>query len=75
MVVPQSLRPLTAVASGADLEVLRGLIEAGTITPAVDRSYPLAEAAEAIRYFAEEHPRGKVTITVTSQNTTKEQNP
>ena len=70
MVVPQSLRPLTAVASGADLEVLRGLIEAGTITPAVDRSYPLAEAAEAIRYFAEGHPRGKVTITVTSPNTT-----
>ena len=70
MFVPQSLRPFTAVASGADLEVLRGLIEAGTITPPVDRSYPLAETAEAIRYFAGEHPRGKVTITVTSPNTT-----
>ena len=73
MFVTQNLRPLAAVASGADLEVLRELIEAGTITPPVDRSYPLAETPEAIRYFVEEHARGKITITVTSQNNTKEQ--
>lgn len=70
MFVTQNLRPLAAVASGADLEVLRELIEAGTITPPVDRSYPLAETPEAIRYFVEEHARGKITITVTSQNNT-----
>ena len=74
MFVTQRLRPLTAVASGPDLEVLRELIEAGTITPPVDRSYPLAETAEAIRYFVEGHPRGKITITVTRQNSTQEQN-
>jgi NADPH:quinone reductase-like Zn-dependent oxidoreductase len=73
MFVTQNLRPLAAVASGADLEVLRELIEAGTITPPVDRSYPLAETPEAIRYFVEEHAGGKITITVTSQNNTKEQ--
>lgn len=73
MFVTQSLRPLAAVASGADLEVLRELIEAGTITPPVDRSYTLAETPEAIRYFVEEHARGKITVTVTSQNNTKEQ--
>jgi NADPH:quinone reductase-like Zn-dependent oxidoreductase len=73
MFVTQNLRPLSAVASGRDLEVLRELIEAGTITPPVDRSYPLAETPEAIRYFVEEHARGKITITVTVQNDTKEQ--
>ena len=73
MFVTQNLRPLTAVASGADLEALRKLIEAGTITPAVDRSYPLAETPEAIRYFVEEHVKGKITITVGDQNTIKEQ--
>jgi len=73
MFVTQNLRPLTAVASGADLEALRKLIEAGTITPAVDRSYPLAETPEAIRYFVEEHVKGKITITVTHQNTAEEQ--
>lgn len=73
MFVTQNLRPLTAVASGVDLEVLRELIEAGTITPAVDRSYPLAETPQAIRYFVEEHARGKVTITVADQSNTKEQ--
>ncbi len=72
--VTQNLRPLSAVASGADLEVLRELIEAGTITPSVDRSYPLAETPEAIRSFVEEHVKGKITITVTSQNDIKEQN-
>jgi len=73
MFVTQNLRPLTAVASGADLEVLRELIEAGTITPTVDRSYPLAETPEAIRYFVEEHVKGKIAITVTNQNTAEEQ--
>ncbi len=71
--VTQNLRPLSSVASGADLEVLRELIDAGTITPAVGRSYPLAETAEAIRHFAEGHPRGKITITVGDQSETTEQ--
>jgi len=71
MVVTQNLRPLAAVASGADLEALRELIEAGTITPRVDRSYPLSETPEAIRSFVEEHTRGKITIAV-GQSTTPE---
>ncbi len=74
MFVTQDLRPLAAVAHGADLEVLRELIEAGTITPRVDRSYPLAKTPEAIRSFVEEPVKGKVVITVTSQNDPREQN-
>ena len=48
----------------ADLAVLRELLQAGKITPVVDRTYPLAEAAEAIRYLETGHARGKVVITV-----------
>jgi NADPH:quinone reductase-like Zn-dependent oxidoreductase len=47
-----------------DLEFLNELIGAGHVTPVIDRSYPLAEAAEAMRYLEEGHARGKVVITV-----------
>jgi NADPH:quinone reductase-like Zn-dependent oxidoreductase len=47
-----------------DLIVLGELIESGKITPVIDRTYPLAEVPEAIRYLEEGHARGKVVITV-----------
>jgi NADPH:quinone reductase-like Zn-dependent oxidoreductase len=47
-----------------DLVFLGELLEAGIIAPVIDRSYPLDEIAEAIRYVEEEHARGKVTIRV-----------
>ena len=47
-----------------DLVALTELIEAGHVVPAVDRSFPLAEAAEAIRYVEDGHARGKVVVTV-----------
>lgn len=46
------------------LAVLRELIEAGKVSPVIDRTYPLSEAAEAIRYVEIEHARAKVVITV-----------
>jgi NADPH:quinone reductase-like Zn-dependent oxidoreductase len=46
-----------------DLIVLGELIESGKITPVIDRTYPLAEVPEAIRYLEEGHARGKVVIT------------
>jgi NADPH:quinone reductase-like Zn-dependent oxidoreductase len=48
----------------ADLAVLRELLEAGKVTPVVDRTFPLSEVAEAISYLEEGHARGKVVITV-----------
>jgi len=48
----------------ADLLVLKELIESGQVTPVVDRTYPLSEAAKAIAYLKEGHARGKVVITV-----------
>jgi NADPH:quinone reductase-like Zn-dependent oxidoreductase len=47
-----------------DLETLRELIEAGEIAPVVDRTYPLSEVPDAIRYLRKGHARGKVVITV-----------
>jgi len=47
-----------------DLTVLGDLMQAGKVTPVIDRRYPLSEAREAIRYLEAGHARGKVVITV-----------
>lgn len=60
----QRLRPLTSKEKLEDLQALAELIEAGAVTPVIDRAYPLAEAPEAIRYLEQGHPGGKVVITV-----------
>lgn len=48
----------------ADLDVLRELLEAGKVTPVVDRRYELSEVAEAFRYLGEGHARGKIVVSV-----------
>ena len=53
-----------------DLMFMKELIEAGKVTPVIDRRYPLGETAEAIRYLEEGHARGKVVITVEYDNKT-----
>jgi len=62
--VGQKLGTFIASENNADLIVLKGLIESGKVTPAIDRTYPLSEVAAAIRYMEEGHARGKVVITV-----------
>jgi NADPH:quinone reductase-like Zn-dependent oxidoreductase len=46
-----------------DLMTLCGLIEAGKVTPVIDRRYPLAETAAALAYLEEGHAPAKVVIT------------
>ncbi|MDT4933220.1 MAG: hypothetical protein QOK11_1112, partial [Pseudonocardiales bacterium] len=48
-----------------DFERLAELIEAGKVTPSIDRTYALDDAPEAIRHLAAGRARGKVAITVT----------
>jgi NADPH:quinone reductase-like Zn-dependent oxidoreductase len=60
----QKLLPFMAHFSKDDLMVLHGLLEAGSVTPVIDRTYPLCEVPEAIRYLEEGHARGKVIIRV-----------
>jgi NADPH:quinone reductase-like Zn-dependent oxidoreductase len=62
--VSQRLTMLASKELGEDFDVLRELIEAGKVTPVIDRTYPLIEAPDAIRYVVEGHARGKVVITV-----------
>jgi NADPH:quinone reductase-like Zn-dependent oxidoreductase len=46
------------------MAVLKEFLEAGKLMPVIDRTYPLAEVPEAIRYLEKGHARGKVVITV-----------
>lgn len=62
--VKHSLRGLFSTENQEDLETLRALVEEGKVTPVIDRTYPLADAAEAIHYVSEGHARGKIVITV-----------
>ena len=62
--VSQKLRSMVAWANAADLRVLKDLVEAGKVTPIVDRTYSLGETADAIRYQQSGHAVGKVVITV-----------
>jgi NADPH:quinone reductase-like Zn-dependent oxidoreductase len=62
--VGQRLRGLATKVRREDLVSLTGLIEAGSLTPVIDRTYPLIEAPDAIRYLEEGHPRGKIVVTV-----------
>jgi NADPH:quinone reductase-like Zn-dependent oxidoreductase len=60
----QKLTGVFAKVNPADLNVLGDLLQCGTIEPALDRSYPLSDVAEALRYVESCHARGKVTIVV-----------
>ena len=62
--VGQKLVTFIAKENHEDMIILKELIESGKLTPVIDRTYPLAEVPEAIRYLEEGHARGKVVITV-----------
>lgn len=68
--VRQQGRPFIVLQNNDDLVVLKELIEAGKVTPVIDRMYPLIETPEAFRYLDEGHARGKVVITVGHNNGT-----
>jgi len=47
-----------------DLATLAGLMQEGKVTPVIDKTYKLSDAAEALRYLEKGHARGKVVVTV-----------
>jgi len=55
---------VSAKPSGEDLEFLRGLIEAGKVTPVLDRIFAFADAPEALRYLELGHASGKIVVDV-----------
>ncbi len=62
--VSQKLPSFLTRWSSQDLTLIRDLIEAGKITPVIDSTYPLSEAAAAMRHLEQGHARGKIVITV-----------
>jgi NADPH:quinone reductase-like Zn-dependent oxidoreductase len=60
----QRLTNFVARQRAADLERLAELLEAGTVRPAIDGTYPLAEVPEAMRHLVAGKVSGKVAITV-----------
>jgi NADPH:quinone reductase-like Zn-dependent oxidoreductase len=62
----QKLLSLISKERHKDLLTLRDLIEAGKLTPVIDRTYSLRDAPQAIRYLGQGHARGKVVLTVSN---------
>jgi NADPH:quinone reductase-like Zn-dependent oxidoreductase len=48
----------------ADMAVLGGMLEAGEVTPVIDRRYELGELPEAMQYVGDGHAKAKVIVTV-----------
>jgi NADPH:quinone reductase-like Zn-dependent oxidoreductase len=62
--VSQRLRPLPSKTDRQELLDVTGLVEDGKLTPVVDRTYPLADTAEGLRYVEQGHARGKAVVTI-----------
>lgn len=60
----QTFKSLYHRPSQDDLVYMKELIEAGKVKSVIDRKFPLAEAAEAFRYYEKGHSRGKVVISI-----------
>jgi NADPH:quinone reductase-like Zn-dependent oxidoreductase len=60
----QTLKSFTAEVSAQALTEVGDLIESGRITPVIDRTYPLTEAAAAVALVEKGSPAGKVIVTV-----------
>jgi NADPH:quinone reductase-like Zn-dependent oxidoreductase len=64
MFLRQRMTMFVAKQSSADLERLTELIEAGKVTPSIDRTYPLEQAPDAMRHLVAGQARGKIAITI-----------
>jgi NADPH:quinone reductase-like Zn-dependent oxidoreductase len=64
LVVRQHLGTFINKENAGDLVTLREMIDAGTLSPTVDRTYPLGDVPAAVRHLLEGHPRGKIVIAV-----------
>lgn len=60
----QRLRPFMSVEKHQDLLALADLLATGQVRPVIDRTYPLEDAADALRHVADGHTRGKVVVTL-----------
>ena len=68
--VRQQLGTFIASENAEDLAALAALVEAGALTPAVDRTYPLAQTAAALRRLLQGQARGKIVISLGPDSST-----
>ena len=61
--ISQRIRFFVTSPNRDDLQMLADLMQAGTVTPVIDRCYPLGDAAEAMRHLESGRARGKVVVT------------
>ena len=71
----QTLRTFIMAPKFEDLVVLKELIEAGKVTPVMDRTYPLSDTAQAISHVGDGHARGKTVISLRSPVTASDPGP
>lgn len=64
LVVRQRMRVFIVRHNRDDLVVLKELVEAGKLTPIIDRRYELREISEALKHQGKGHPQGKIVIAV-----------
>jgi len=62
--VGRRLRGLNSKQRLEDLKAVAELVDAGVVTPVIDRTYPLSEVPDALRYLEQGHPRGKVVVEI-----------
>ena len=68
--ISQKMGMMMAEGNKDDLNILADLMQSGKMTPVIDRTYPLSEIREAIRYLETGRARGKVIIAVAQENNT-----
>ena len=68
--ISQKMGMFMAQLTKDDLSILADLMQSGKVKPVIDRTYPLSQIADAIRYLEQGHARGKVVITVAQENKT-----
>jgi NADPH:quinone reductase-like Zn-dependent oxidoreductase len=64
LVVSRSIRTIQLAPTHKDRLTLKELLESGTVTPVIGRTYPLSQTPQALGYFGQGHALGKVVITV-----------
>ena len=62
--ISQKMGMMMAELNKKDLTILGDLMQSGKVKPVIDRTYPLRQIAEAIRYLEQGHARGKVVISL-----------
>jgi NADPH:quinone reductase-like Zn-dependent oxidoreductase len=67
--VAQQLGTFIASENAADLIALAELVEAGAVAPVIERTYPLAEVAAALRHLLDGQTRGKLVVSISSGTT------